>query len=291
MQVCAQTDEEILGFNPHLSPITHARNTTKTPVVTVIGFPDPANMYKGKFDTENTFTVTFAFHNTASWHWLFNPFTFLRSIASINFGQEKDAQVLLCAVIECYKKGHKKIHIFANSRGGATTITMLDMLSSPHNHLKTWELFGITDLKTQHAIRTMIANGSIVLAHPLMHYDATMKNSISTFTARVFPFAGNGLMQEALYTLSQTLLKSFTCFDCAFPAPIATLVNSISQECWPYYITIALADSDSLVGHNHEQMLSYLAELYPNKLKVIAGGKHHFDIKQCLKEARECWAQ
>jgi hypothetical protein len=68
-------------------------------------------------------------------------------------------------------------------------------------------------------------------------------------------------------------------------------MNSIAKECWPYHITIALADYDSLVGHNHEKILNHLAGLYPDKLKIIAGGKHHFDIKQCLKEAREFWAQ
>lgn len=288
---CHRIPHEILGYNPHISSIPPARTTTKTPVVTVIGFPDPADMYCGKFDTDTTFTVTFAFHNTASWHWFFNPLSLARSISSINFGQEKDAQALLYTVIECYKKGHKKIHIFANSRGGATTIAMLDMLSNPHNHVQTWELFGITDSNTQEKIRTMVANGSIVLAHPLMHYDAAIQNTIATFTAKIFPFPGNSYLQDALYTCSKIFLKHCTSFDCTYPSPITTLATSISQPCWPYNITIALADYDSLVGHNHEQMLNYLAKLHPHKLKVIAGGKHHFDIKQCLKEARECWAQ
>lgn len=289
--IFTQNPEDILGYNPHVSHIIPASQTTKTPVVTVIGFPDPAGMYTGKFDTEKTFTVTFAFQNTLSWRWFFNPLELIRGIASINFGQEKDAHALLYAVIECYKKGHKKINIFANSRGGATTLNMLDMLSNPQHHQETWQRFGITDSQTQAEIRDMVGSGSIMLVHPLMNYNVAVKNTVATISAVLFPLPGNSYFQMALYIYSQTLLKRYTCFDCGYPDPIRILMKSINKECWPYNITIALADSDSMVGHEHESILVYLSMFCPEKLKTIQGGRNHTDIRQCLKDAREQWAQ
>lgn len=286
-----QTPEESLGYNPQISPIPYARLNQKTPVITVLGFPDPLSMYKGKFDTEKTFTVTFAFQNTISLHWMFNPFLLTKSLGSINFGQEIDARALLCTVIECYKKGYSKVYIFANSRGGAATITMLDMLSNPENHLETWSLFKIHDQKTQEAIRTMVGNGSIVLAHPLMNYDLAVKKSITNALNVVYPFLGRSYIQEGAYTCAHNILKYFTSFNSTYLSPIEALTKSISKNEWPYHITIALAEQDSIVGHEHEPMLHYVSLLYPEKLTIIKGGKGHTDIRQCLRDARQRWSQ
>lgn len=291
LNISAQIPEQSLGYNPQISAIPYARLTDKTPVITVLGFPDPLSMYKGKFDTEKTFTVTFAFQNTVSLNWVFNPFLLAKSLGSINFGQEIDARALLYTVIECYKKGYPKVYIFANSRGGAATITMLDMLSHPENHLETWSLFKIHDQKTQEAIRTMVGNGSIVLAHPLMHYNVAVKKSIANAVNVVYPFLGRAYIQEGTYTCAHNILKYFTSFNFTYLSPIEALAKSISNNVWPYHVTIALAEQDSIVGHEHEPVLHYVSLLHPEKLTIIKGGKGHTDIRQCLRDAREYWTQ
>jgi hypothetical protein len=298
-----------LGFDPHLSTIPLASETTKTPVITVLGFPDPEKMYQGKFDTDTTFTVTFRFHNTCLWSYLheqnFNPLDYIKAFASINLGQEPDATVLLWAIVECYRKGHLKAHIFGNSRGGATIIKLLDMLSNPHNHPAAWATVGITNPTERHALKNMLAAGTIYLAHPLMNYQTGIKltaartiqplvqftqwslsaaGSCGAFVARTCNATLLASMGFVLYRFLQMLLTNANNYSTRSINPITLLEQNISDENWPYHITIALAEQDKFVGKKHEVLLYDLAQENPQKLSITTGGPDHFTIRSCVKQ-------
>lgn len=280
------TPNNVLGFDPQISTIPLAYSINKTPVITVLGFPDPITMYAGKFDTPTTFTVTFSFHNNLAYSALLQPLKLISSYRSINVGQELDGQTLLFVVVECYKKGYTKVDIFANSRGGGATLSMLDMLSNPEQYLQIWQRLGITDIKLHDAIRTMVANGRIFLAHPLMDQDIAMRNSVDLKVDKFWILPGGGALKRLIYSGLKTLLCWTTRYNPDYPTPLAILHKNINEYTWPYDITLALAQQDEMVGHSHEPLLCSLAQAQPEKLKLMRGGKGHCDIKQLVKDFR-----
>ena len=276
-----------LGFDLHLSPLPVDQVDAKTPVISALGFPDPIAMYRGKFDTPTTFTVTFGFQSNVMRASILNPCATVSQIGSINLGQELDAQTLLYAIIECFKKGYKQIHIFANSRGAGATLSMLDMLSNPLQHNHTWRRLGITDFNTQQAVRAMVARGTLFLTHPLLDQDQAVQTIARSIARTVWPLPGSDLLKSSMICSAHTMLHTFTAYDADYPTPYTILEHNISHTTWPYNITIALAKKDRIVGHAHDLQLSALADAYPDKLHVIEGGAGHCDIKQVIKNFRE----
>lgn len=278
---------EILHFNPHLSYIPPAQYSHKTPVVTAIGFPDPAMMYHHKFDTEKTFTVTFSFHHNLLYCGYVHPCNVLNAIHSINLGQKEDAKVLLHAVLQCYHKGYTKIDIFANSRGGAATITMLDILSNPEHYHDIWSSFGILDHAIHDALRAMIAKGTIFLAHPLIDQHATIQYFTQHPFNMLFDFPGKNSCKKALTWYACIIMTMLTSYQNNFSSPLKILKNNMGAVQWPYHIYIASADCDPIVGTDHRTVLHELSIKYPSKLKLIRGGAHHNDIKKLVKHFRD----
>jgi len=277
----AKSTYDLLGYESNVSHIYHANETTKTPVIGVLGMGDPAHMYKGKFDTEKTFTVTFSFGNTVLANYPLNPITIFKALQSINVGQECDATALLHTIIECYKKGHKKIHIFANSRGGGATIMALEILANPEKYPHIWGKLGIVDPETQTALRTMVAQGTIFLAHPLLDHTKAILQSTSNKVPN-FSF-----FKKGFYWLARTALYCVTKFDYTYPTHISMIIQNLNSEKWPYSITIALAQPDEITGNAHDQHLACLARIYPEKLTIIAGGRGHTDIRASVQLCRE----
>ena len=278
---------EILHFDPHLSYIPPAQYSHKTPVVTVIGFPDHAMMYHHKFDTEKTFTVTFSFHHNLLYCGYVHPCKILNAIYSINLGQKEDAKVLLNAVLQCYQQGYTKIDIFANSRGGAATITMLDILSNPERYHDVWSSFGILDHALHEALRTMVAKGTIFLAHPLIDQHATIQYIAQYPLDLLFNVPGKNACKKVLTWYVYIIMKILTSYQNNFSSPLKILKHNIGSLQWPYHIYIAFADWDHIVGTYHRTVLHELSMQYPLKLKLVRGGAHHSDIKKLVKHFRD----
>lgn len=284
---------DILGFDPHISEIPPAKPTSKTPVIAVQGLPDKINNYAHKFDTQHTFTVTFAFHNNLSTT-SFNPFTLLDSYGAINVGQKHDALALLVTIVECYKKGYTRVDLFAHSRGGAATINALDMLSHPDTdkYKKIWQRIGITDANEQKKIREMVERGTIFLAYPLMNHSATLDTIAASTTNRLFWFLpGKTYIQYGIKFCLSTLLESATRYESNHQSPLGILSSNLKiplkKATWNYRITIACTNNDDIVGNAHDPTLYALADRFPAQLKLITGvGKHHRDVRPLLKYFR-----
>jgi hypothetical protein len=276
----------VSGFNPSISYIPPAQYNNKSPVVTVIGFPDQPTMYQQKFDTKKTFTVTFSFyHNLLYRLSLQNPRDYFCAIHAIDLGQQEEAKVLLQVIVECYEKGYKKISIFANSRGAAATITMLDMLSHPHNYMHVW-CFLKVNTDQQQEVRNMVARGTIFLAHPLMDQRETINYIATRFTEYFWLLPGKDLIKKLSTYGLFFCMRHLTSYQEQFQTPITILKNNIGFDQWPYRIILASADWDPLVGIKHKISLSELAWKFPKKLTIIPGGKSHMDIKKLLQYFR-----
>jgi len=288
--LCEQQEKstyDILGYDSNISHIYHApiystNQTAKTPVIGVLGTGEPVSQYADKFDTEKTFTVTFSFPDTGLADLpTKNPITIFKSLRSINGGQLPDATILLCTVIECYKKGHTKVHIFANSRGGGATITMLEILSNPEQHTDVWKQLGILDPEIQKSIRDMVAQGTIFLAHPILDHKKTIVQAVSHKGPK------NTFLNKSVYWAMRTFLYCVTRFDHNHQMHISMIEKNIDSAKWPYSITVALAQPDEITGNDYDQYLACLAEIYPEKLTVIAGGKNHSDIQALIEFCHE----
>lgn len=273
---------KLLGYNPEIKhtldipskdktikefdgiPLSTA--TTKTPVVTSMGFGDGPNTYRGRFNTDKTFTITFNYQDS----YIKSLYT-LGSLRVINLGQEHDARALLYVITQCYKKGFKKIHIFGHSRGGATIIKMLDMLSNPQKYSEIWKSFGITNKQTQEKIKAMVAAGTIHVAHPLMN----QREAVQCHT---------GITLQPVGTF---LLEQFTHYRDPKETPLKIIETNIKNpKVWPYTITAAYAEKDTVVGDSHIVPLRKLSQKHDN-FSLLKGGKNHIDVRDQVRRFRE----
>lgn len=269
-----------INHDPHVSAILDPKEG-KIPVVVAMGWSDHTNMYKNQFDTDGTFTVTFEYKDSCYHTRSSNPLQLCKGIRNSNFGQEYDAKTLIHVLHKCYESGYRSLYLFGNSRGGATTITALDILSNPQKHAKIWNELGITNTKTQKALRNMVEKGSIFLAHPLLNQSGGISQvlerqlkPLQNFSMPLFD-----LIKKFCFASTSFILQASTNYNPNTKTPLKIIQLNQENKNWNYKITIALANNDKFIRPEYTKILK---RLQSNKIILGIGGKHHKDFKPCI---------
>lgn len=163
---------------------------------------------------------------------------------------------------------------------------MLDMLSNPEQYHHIWQQLGVVDPVEQAEIRSMVARGTIFLAHPLLDHKRAISNSTINVAKKIPWYLGSRCLQVGFYWATRAAL-SCTAFDYERPTQISMIMKNIHSEKWPYSIIISLAQPDEITGNEYDKTLSLLGIIYPEKLTVIKGGKNHHDIRASVHLCRE----
>ncbi|HBS48359.1 TPA: hypothetical protein DEO28_00440 [Candidatus Dependentiae bacterium] len=96
------------------------------------------------------------------------------NLLSVNFGQIRDAEILLLHVILSYLAGYDSIAGLACCRRGSAWIRVIDMLTNPYDYLDTWKKFGFEgteantlDTNKINKIKSAVQNGVCFLCRPI----------------------------------------------------------------------------------------------------------------------------
>jgi hypothetical protein len=183
------------------------------------------------------------------------------SIFSHSIGSQKDRNTALLALVQAYR--HKQIKndccVMGFSRGGATTIGLLHMLSLPEkeNYQEFFKSAGITN-KEISDLRKILLNSPIVLIHPLLDIKCVTKNIAKNASKEIF--GGFGLKfseesaEESITTIANQFLYKGTDCNPYEKSPIECLVEILdaSKEEGRPNLYFTLAVDDELVTNNKQ---------------------------------------
>ncbi len=266
----------ILGYSPDI--IYNIPQSRDHLFILAHGFGDYSDNYKAFIDGLTSFLTTdyivfnFRDHGLSSSH----PYYALQKHGSIeniplhrswysNLGQDADALSLLYFITLAYEKlGYRTISLIGHSRGGGSSIRVIDALAQPQKYSHLWKKLGYSDQNGLQynriaRVKNAVEQGTIILLRPLIDSKNAFQNRLPLGNLLSTPLARIGSWGLAC-------AASFICDYNPFAQEGHQILKELAQKHLlnRFNVSIYFCEKDENTGNIYDQEIAQLAIENPN---------------------------
>ena len=258
-----------LGYNPDPQN-RHADLPTlkdKNVILGMHGFENPTYSFEDDYMKPKNMKIIACNPQTSCA--LPNPVKFVRSI---NFGQEKDALVIIkYLLLLSGNKNIKRIDGLGESRGGAAWIRVLTMLSNPQKYVASLKKLGLmkdgsVDVERVNKLKSMI--NQVYLAYPWLDSDYPFRNITK----------GLGYLQDIGVFGIKLVLHLFTDYSLMRSSTHILLKRLIEKG--EFKLILDLAKGDVVVGNKYDEEFK---NMKTDKFIPFHNTRYHMDRYNMFK--------